>query len=208
MSNATNAGLNPAATDSLGNVAPAQDQEVIFYEGSPKLRGESGLLFKCFVGALVLVLIAIAIGYFSTDSSVKVWAGVICGLLAAIVFFAPMILVRKNRYRISNYRIDHEQGLLSKRIDTIELWHVDDVQMIQSFVDRLLGVGTINVHSNDATSPVLPLRSLPQPRKLYDAIKQRVIAVKRQRGVMKFDGGSHAGDAAADMGDHHHPSSM
>jgi membrane protein YdbS with pleckstrin-like domain len=204
MSNAT----SNAVPDSTGNVSPAQDQEVIFYEGSPKLRGESGLLFRCTVAALVLILIAVAICYFTTDSAVQVWAAIICGLLAAIVFFAPMILVRKNRYRISNYRIDHEQGLLSKRIDTIELWHVDDVQMIQSFVDRMLGVGTINVHSNDATSPVLPLRSLPQPRKLYDAIKQRVIAVKRQRGVMKFDGGAHSGEATADMGDHHHPTTM
>jgi membrane protein YdbS with pleckstrin-like domain len=204
--------MSNATTDSLGNVSPAQDVEVVFYEGTPKLRGEAALILKCLLAALVLVLIAVGV-YFATrtdaDRRLFWWTAIICGLLAILVLFLPSLLVRKNRYRISNYRIDHEQGLLSKRIDTIELWHVDDVQMIQSLSDRILGVGTINVHSNDATSPVLPLRSLPEPRKLYDAIKQRVIAVKRQRGVMKFDGGGHVSDAGGgDMGDHHRPGTM
>lgn len=204
--------MSNATTDSLGNVSPAQDVEVIFYEGSPKLRGEASLIFKCVVTAIVIALIPFVVAYFrrgNPDHAPLIWTSVICALLALIVLFLPSLLVRKNRYRISNYRIDHEQGLLSKRIDTIELWHVDDVQMIQSITDRILGVGTINVHSNDATSPVLPLRSLPEPRKLYDAIKQRVIAVKRQRGVMKFDGGSHVTDTSGDdLGDHHHHSAM
>jgi hypothetical protein len=106
------------------------------------------------------------------------------------VLFLPALLVKRNKYRISNYRIDLETGLLNKRIDTIELWHVDDVRLDLSVFDRILGVGTISVHSNDATTPVLALRSLPEPRKLFDQIKQRVIAVKRQRGVLKVDGGT------------------
>lgn len=181
------------------NVAPAPDVEVVFYEGSPKLRGELTLLFQCFISAAIVAGIAIALTMFMDSFP---WWGTAVGIVVAIlVLVLPLILVRKNRYKISNYRIDYEQGLFSKRIDTIELWHVDDVQLRQSVVDRMLGVGTINIHSNDATNPVLPLRSLPEPRKLYDAIKQRVIAVKRQRGVVKFDGGTpHGMDVShADM---------
>ena len=184
--------MSNATSDSLGNVSATQDQEVVFYEGSPKLRGESGLIAKCLIVALVLALIPFVLYYARSDNpdnSIVTWTAVICGLLALLVLLLPMMLVRKNRYRISNYRIDHEQGLLSKRIDTIELWHVEDVRMNQGLLDRMLGVGTINVRSNDSTSPMLPLRSLPQPRQLYDTIKQRVIAVKRQRGVVKFSGG-------------------
>ena len=170
------------------NVSPAPDVEEIFYEGSPKLRGEIPLLFQCFLAAAVVAAIAVLLTMFV--ASFPWWGTAIGVVIALLVLVLPILLVRKNRYRISNYRIDYEQGLLSKRIDTIELWHVDDVQMRQGVIDRMLGVGTINVHSNDATNPVLPLRSLPEPRKLYDAIKQRVIAVKRQRGVVKFDGGT------------------
>jgi hypothetical protein len=33
------------------------------------------------------------------------------------------------------------------------------------------------------------LKGLPNPRSLFESLKQRVIAVKRQRGVIKMDVG-------------------
>jgi hypothetical protein len=59
----------------------------------------------------------------------------------------------------------------------------------QSLFDRVLGVGTITVLSKDEKMPTLLLRGLPNPRPLYERLKQRVIAVKRQRGVIKMDPG-------------------
>jgi hypothetical protein len=37
--------------------------------------------------------------------------------------------------------------------------------------------------------PKLPLVGIPDPRPLYETLKQRIIAVKRQRGVVKVDQG-------------------
>ena len=93
------------------------------------------------------------------------------------------------RYRISNYRIDYERGVLSKNIDTLELWHVEDIQFHQSLIDRLSSVGTITVISHDETTPKLELHGLPNPRPIFESLKQRIIAVKRQRGVIKMDVG-------------------
>lgn len=59
----------------------------------------------------------------------------------------------------------------------------------QTLLDRLLGVATLTVISSDATTPRLDLRGLPNPRPLFDTLKQRVITVKRQRGVIKMDTG-------------------
>ena len=193
--------VDPTPAPSIGNVAPAQDQEVVFYEGSPKLRGELG---KLFVSAILAVAIVVG-GYFVLnwlDPQFPWWWIPLLILIALLVLVMPAILIRKNRYRISNYRIDFEQGLLSKRIDTLELWHVEDVQMQQGLLDRILRVGTINIASGDRTTPMLELKSLPEPRKIYDAIKQRVIAVKRQRGVLKVDSGG-MGDGGGE-GFHHH----
>ena len=77
--------------------------------------------------------------------------------------------------------------MLAKRIDTLELWHVEDITFNQSMMDRLMRVGTITIISNDDTTPRLALHSVPNPRPLFEALKQRVIAVKRQRGVIKMD---------------------
>ena len=94
------------------------------------------------------------------------------------------------RYRITNYRIDYERGLIGKDIDTLELWHVEDIHFHQTIFDRLLGIGSINVISHDQTTPKLTMHSLPHCRTLFEQLKQRIIAVKRQRGVVKMDTGT------------------
>jgi uncharacterized membrane protein YdbT with pleckstrin-like domain len=106
-----------------------------------------------------------------------------------ILILAPIVWARTIRYRISNYRIDYERGLLSKTIDTMELWHVDDLKFHQSLIERILGVGTITVSATDQSTPSLPLRGLPKPRDIFDNLKARVIAIKRTRGVIKMDAG-------------------
>jgi membrane protein YdbS with pleckstrin-like domain len=167
--------------------APGErEPEKIYYEGSPLVRGNIGTLILFFlIGAL---LIAIPFIWHATQQSWPIWwvtlALIVIGL---ILFVAPVIWARTMRYRISNYRIDYERGLLSKTIDTTELWHVEDIQFHQSLIERILGVGTITVFASDQTSPSLPLRGLPRPRDIFDALKARVIAIKRTRGVLKID---------------------
>ncbi|MDB5291935.1 MAG: hypothetical protein JWL69_3176, partial [Phycisphaerales bacterium] len=80
--------------------------------------------------------------------------------------------------------------LLGKDIDTLELWHVEDIQFNQSILDRLLAIGTITITSHDQTTPILIMHSLPHSRHLFDQLKQRIISVKRQRGVLKVDTGT------------------
>jgi membrane protein YdbS with pleckstrin-like domain len=167
---------------------PADDREEVYYQGSPMVRGEIGTFFLWTI--LGAVLIAAPIVYKMLKGTWWPWyfvaALVVIGLLLMII---PVLIVKQFRYRISNYRIDYERGLLGKRIETMELWHVDDIEFQQSFFDRLMGVGNITVFSNDKTTPKLELRGLPNPRPLFESLKQRVIAVKRQRGVIKMDVG-------------------
>ena len=163
---------------------PADDREVVYFEGSPQLRGEAGKMFLC-----VLIAAAIAAGcIYAADQGHK---EALFGLLvSASILLVPWLLAKRVRYRITNYRIDFERGLLGKRIDTMELWHVEDIQFQQHVINRLLGVGTITVLSHDDTTPRLELRSLPNPRPIFESLKQRIIAVKRQRGVIKMDMGT------------------
>ena len=182
----------PAATSAVGGQQPhrpADDTEQVYYEGSPMVRAQMGSLF--FWTLLALLLVAAPIVYYLLRGWWWPWyvnAGlVVVGLLLLII---PVLIVKQFRYRISNYRIDFERGLLGKKIETMELWHVDDIKFEQSFFDRLMGVGQITVYSDDQTTPNLELKGLPNPRPLFESLKQRIIAVKRQRGVIKMDIGS------------------
>jgi hypothetical protein len=169
---------------------PADDREEVYFSGSPLLRGELGRLIGFTLLGAALIAIPILYKIFTRD---KVWPAwwitLLLVLVGILLMFIPWILTKMIRYRISNYRIDFERGLFSKHIDTLELWHVEDIRFQQSFLDRILRVGTIEVISHDDTTPRLPLKSLPNPRPLFDQLKQRVISVKRQRGVIKMDAG-------------------
>ncbi len=165
-----------------------EEDERIYFEGSPILRGDLGRLMM--MALLGLVLIAAPIVAAIYDWWHTPWWGWLLFIAAgALLMVLPYLLVKTVRYRITNYRIDYEHGLVSKTIDTLELWHVDDIHFRQSLIDRIFGVGTITVISSDSTTPRLPLYGLPQPRALFDQLKQRVIAVKRMRGVIKMDMG-------------------
>jgi membrane protein YdbS with pleckstrin-like domain len=170
---------------------PADDSEEVYYQGSPRLRGELGMLALWCLCGIVFIALPFLYKSFSRNHAFPIW-WVTLGLIVVglICFFIPYIKTRMLRYRISNYRIDCERGLLSRRIDTLELWHVEDITFQQSLFDRILGVGDIKVISHDDTTPQLLLRGLPNPRPLFESLKQRIIAVKRQRGVIKMDIGT------------------
>jgi uncharacterized membrane protein YdbT with pleckstrin-like domain len=167
---------------------PASDQEDVYYQGSPMLRFElaSGRLWVLLGIVIALAPIAIKL-WISPNTRIVWWVYLVAIAIGLVFLFAPWIKSKTIRYRITNYRIDFERGLLSRTIDTIELWHVEDLKFRQSFLHRLLNVGTIQIISADETTPTLYLNGLPNPRELFQTLEQRVIAVKRQRGVVKMD---------------------
>ena len=160
---------------------PVEDKEEVYYEGSPMVRGEMGMFILWTL--LGLILIAAPFVWYLIQNDWWPWY-VVVGLvvIGLMLMVVPVLVVKQFRYRISTHRIDFERGLLGKKIDTMELWHVDDIKFEQSFLNRLMGVGKITVMSDDQTTPKLELNGLPNPRPLFDSLKRRIIAVKRRRG--------------------------
>ncbi len=169
-----------------------EEEEKTYFEGSPILRGDIGRLLMLALLGVILFAVPILAWLFNWWST-PWWGWLAFLLVGGGLFVLPYILVKTVRYRITNYRIDYEHGIASKTIETLELWHVDDIHFHQTVIDRLFGVGTITVISNDNTTPRLPLHGLPKPRELFDQLKQRVLAVKRSRGVIKMDLGGGGG---------------
>lgn len=171
------------------HVKAPDDQEVVYFDGRPVLRGEITFAALMVVIGIALLLTPILIGTLGSGWPPAI-VTIICIVLGLALPFSPMIFTRTVRYRITSYRIDFEHGIVNKNIDTMELWHVDDISYHQSLADRLLNVGNIIVLSDDKSTPRLELKGLPNARPIFDSLKDRVIAVKRQRGVIKFDSAS------------------
>ena len=181
-----NTPLSAVADDGVHR--PAGDSEEVYYEGTPQLRGHLGQVSLYWILGLAVILIPLLIaGYFK--GRIPWWSNLALVLTGIVLMIVPILTVKRTRYRITNYRIDFERGWLSTTIDTMELWHVEDLKFHQSLFERMLSVGTIEIFSHDDTSPNLYMRGIPNARQLFSTLQQRIIAVKRQRGVLKVDSG-------------------
>lgn len=144
-------------------------------------------------------------GYSAVDQSGSfIILGLITiGLIAASIFFPPMIIVSLIAipvlwiiqgvrvwwikmgvaYELTNRRFIHESGVISRTTDRIEVIDVDDVTIEQGIMDRMFNVGTIKITSSDRTHPELRLHGIKDVRKVALMIDDARQAERDRRGV-------------------------
>lgn len=109
-------------------------------------------------------------------------AGVLSIALVGLVWIAILNAKRKSlHFKITDHAIDYEQGWLSKKIETMQLFRVRDLDFRQSAFDRLLGIAHIHLFTSDKTDPDLTLVGLPASREIFDKLKSAIEAARQQR---------------------------
>lgn len=88
------------------------------------------------------------------------------------------------KFLITTRTIDVESGLLSKNIETLQLWRVRDTEFHQTMTDRLLGVSRIRVFAHDVTTPQLLLWGLPGSRAIFEQLQDALEIARRSRNVI------------------------
>ncbi|HBS45463.1 MAG TPA: hypothetical protein DEA91_15145 [Paenibacillus sp.] len=85
-------------------------------------------------------------------------------------------IVRLNTttYTITNQRIMVKTGLIGKNVEEIELLRVRDLSVAQSIMDRMLGIGTLTVFSDDASAPQLLFRKIHDAQTVKDVLRKAV----------------------------------
>jgi uncharacterized membrane protein YdbT with pleckstrin-like domain len=121
---------------------------------------------------------------------------VLCALLFFLVvpiFYAlwRWFETRCHRYAVSDQRIRITQGVLSKRTDSIELYRVKDVILLQPFWLRLFGLGHVELRTSDMTSPLLTLEAVPDAASLREKILIAAEARRDLKRVRELDVSEH-----------------
>ncbi len=110
-----------------------------------------------------------------------------------IVTFGLALLYFKLRqvgvhYRITTERLVIERGVLSKRLEQVDLHRVTDFVVERPFLQRIAGTGNIVVQAMDKTTPELHLVALPTDvLKLYEELRVAAEAQRHNRGVRIVD---------------------
>jgi uncharacterized membrane protein YdbT with pleckstrin-like domain len=154
---------------------------------SPLLRRRTSL--KSFWGLYVVLgglaaLIWVAGLYYDQTYMSRPFI-VLIGFVPLLVGIVYSWLVRLNtEYRLFEDSLEIESGIVSRRIENIQLFRVRDLGLAQSILNRVVGVGNIIVTSTDQSAPHYRLRGIAEPRGLYEQLRELVSKSQATRRTM------------------------
>ncbi len=175
----------PAGTPSAGGDGPAasaaaenfplsppgsreDDVEQELWQGtySPKAMIPTGII-AALLTAIALIA-ALALGL----KGAWLWTLFLGGVLVVwLCLLLRLGYLRLNvSYRLTTQRFVHEEGILRRVTDRIEVIDIDDVTFEQGLIDRLVGVGSIRLSSSDRTHGELWLRGIEQVQEVASQI--------------------------------------
>lgn len=89
------------------------------------------------------------------------------GILILLYWY---ILTRATQLSVTDHDITYERGILSKDRTSVALRQVRSVRVTQGVINRIFGVGTIEV-SSTGDEPEFTVRDMPNPHEIRDAIR-------------------------------------
>jgi membrane protein YdbS with pleckstrin-like domain len=159
----------------------------ILFQGAPSWKAwfwSHVLACVAFLAAIALAWIRFLAKWAASWSWIHVLAAIGALVLGGLVWLLVLTLIRKSsRYKITNRNLDTEYGIISKRIETLQLWRIRDLDFRQSFTDRILGIAAIRVFTADRSDPELVLKGLPASRNVFDRLKDAAELARQQRVV-------------------------
>jgi uncharacterized membrane protein YdbT with pleckstrin-like domain len=136
-------------------------QETTIWEGSPSQVTNLGVYIVCALTFFLVIPVLYAI-----------WR---------------WIDTRCHRYSVTDQRVRITDGVFNKRTDSIELYRVKDVVLLEPFGLRLFGLGNVELRTSDMTSPLLVLRAVPGAAALREKVLLAAEARRDAKGVREMD---------------------
>src|SRR4051812_17932458 len=111
-----------------------------------------------------------------TSSQVKnLGAFLLCLLVVPIPWaFWRWLTVKCHVYELTTERLLTTTGVINKSTDTLELYRVRDLQVVQPFFLRLFGLETITLITSDASTPNVTIDYIPTALKLGDKFREHL----------------------------------
>jgi hypothetical protein len=91
------------------------------------------------------------------------------------------------RYKLTNERLIITRGFISKSVEELELYRVNDVSMKQSITERMFGLGDVRLETTDASTPEPQIKDIKDPERVKDMVRQAARAERQRRRVLYRD---------------------
>ena len=111
-----------------------------------------------------------------------------------ILFFwtiiLPLIVYLRTRftiYELTEERFREKTGILSQKIEELELYRVRDYTVEKPFIMRLFGLGNLILVTSDKTNPKIYLYAIRNVENVRDVFRKNVEATRKQTGTKEVD---------------------
>ena len=88
------------------------------------------------------------------------------------------------KFRVTTTVIEWERGLLSKRIDVLQLWRIRDVVYKQNLSIGSSASRTSRSSRPDATNPDLEIVGMPASRQLFEQLRDSIEIQRQAKNVV------------------------
>lgn len=125
-------------------------------------------------------------GHPATCPTLGAWVVVV--LTLGLAWFYFLARARGTRFKVTTQRVVVETGLLSKRMDQLDVYRINDFVVERPFGQRLAGTGNLVLTAMDRTTPEMRLEGLKTDVvALYERLRSAAEEAKRARGVRVVD---------------------
>jgi membrane protein YdbS with pleckstrin-like domain len=173
----------PAATfkEAISKTRQPDEPEVELWRGGYSPKAMIGNWIASGMCAVVLIIVAIV---WLRGNPLWFWLCIVVGFLPGLYYLVELLYRKLSvRYLLTNQRFMHESGVLRRITNRIEVLDMDDITFEQGLVERMLGVGSIRVHSSDVSHPELFLHGIDNVAEVANLIDNTRRTERRKRGL-------------------------
>ncbi len=120
------------------------------------------------------------------------------GGLSAFALVIPVLFwgirwwaTRTTVYVLTSQRLRILSGILTRRLDELELYRVKDYVLEQPLLLRLVGLGNLTLVTSDATTPTVTLRAIGGVEEVRELLRNAVQRERDRKRVRELDVGAH-----------------
>ena len=108
------------------------------------------------------------------------------GLALVFLMYYRFVYLRGMRYTITEEQLVYEHGVFTRSRDYVELYRIVDYDERRGFMQMLLGLKTIIIHSGDRTTPKLDIIGVLERENIISELRERVAYNRSRMNIHEF----------------------
>ncbi|HSK16361.1 MAG TPA: PH domain-containing protein [Gaiellaceae bacterium] len=145
-----------------------EDGERVIWSGRPSWRGRVSIVAPGLLLAVAVLVFALWLGLGT------VWAILLGLAIAAVAVAWGLLETIRWKYTVTERRVFVRHGLISVNEQTARLERVQDLTLRQSLLERLLGVGSLEIDTAGSEGGPLVFKALLNPAEAREVLDSAV----------------------------------